>query len=276
MATHPRITKRTVDQLSEGQIAWDTDVKGFGVRRQRSRRVYILKARINGRQRWLSIGEHGAPWTPETARKEAQRLWGEIRSGTDIAALRLARKERVRVSDLCDRYLIEHADEHKKPSSVRMDRRNIFNHVKPILGDLFVADVSRAEVEQFKLAVKNGKSAQIVPREPPGYRGGAVVRGGPGVANRCLALLSKMFNLAEGWGLRPENSNPVRHIGKYAERRMERYLTAAEFERLAVVLAKAQAEGVEDPYIVAAIRLLILTGARLGGDTLSAMELCKP
>ena len=28
-----------------------------------------------------------------------------------------------------------------------------------------------------------------------GYRGGAVVVGGPGVANRCLALLSKMFNL---------------------------------------------------------------------------------
>jgi hypothetical protein len=45
------------------------------------------------------------------------------------------------------------------------------------------------------------------------------LRGKPGAANRCLALLSKMFNLAEAWGLRPEHSNPVRHIDRYPERK---------------------------------------------------------
>jgi hypothetical protein len=76
MAGPKRITKRAVDLLKEGEVAWDADVRGFGVRRQRTRKVYLLKARINGRQRWITIGDHGSPWTPESARKEAQRLWG--------------------------------------------------------------------------------------------------------------------------------------------------------------------------------------------------------
>jgi integrase len=42
------------------------------------------------------------------------------------------------------------------------------------------------------------------------------VRGGAGVANRCVALLSKMFNLAERWKLRPLGSNPCRGLEKFA------------------------------------------------------------
>jgi hypothetical protein len=41
-------------------------------------KTYFLKVRIGNRQRWLTIGRHGAPWTPETARKEALRLLGEV------------------------------------------------------------------------------------------------------------------------------------------------------------------------------------------------------
>jgi hypothetical protein len=87
MAGSKRITKRTVDLLNEGEVAWDANVRGFGVRRQRTRKIYLLKARINGRQRWITIGDHGSPWTPETARKEAQRLWGEIHAGADLPSV---------------------------------------------------------------------------------------------------------------------------------------------------------------------------------------------
>jgi hypothetical protein len=70
-----RITKRTVDQLSAGDHAWDGDVKGFGVRcRPSGAKHYLLKMRVGGRQRWLTIGRHGSPWTPDTARREALRL----------------------------------------------------------------------------------------------------------------------------------------------------------------------------------------------------------
>ena len=72
-----------------------------------------------------------------------------------------------------------------------------------------------------------------------------------------------MFNLAEVWGLRPDGSNPCRHVPKYREQKRERYLTSAELQRLGRTLSAVEVEGSETPYIVAAFRLLILTGCRL-------------
>ena len=258
-----RISIRVVEALEPGEIVWDNVVRGFGVRCQRAKKVYILKANIGGRQRWFSIGEHGAPWTPDTARGEAQRLWGEIRSGTDLAAVREARRHRPTMTDLCTRYIEEHAREHKKASSAHLDERNIENHIRPLLGELYVDEVTRAEVDRFKRAVKDGKTCRAGQSRRTSFRGGAVVTGGAVVANRCLSLLSKMFNLAEVWAWRPEGSNPVRHIEKYKEDRRERYLSADEFARLGDALTSALAENAETPFAVAAIRLLVLTGARL-------------
>ena len=42
-----------------------------------------------------------------------------------------------------------------------------------------------------------------------------------------------MFNLAELWGLRPNGSNPRKHIKKYREEKRERFLSAAELRRVA-------------------------------------------
>jgi len=255
-----RITLRTVERLQPGELVWDTAVRGFGIRCQRKSKVYVLKVTIAGRQRWFSIGEHGAPWTPETARQQAQVIWGKIRSGENLVGIRDARRDRATISDLCVRYLQEHAREHKKASSAHMDERNVENHIRPLLGDAYADEITRADIDRFKRAIREGKTR----KGSQTVRGGAVVRGGPIVANRCLALLSKMLNLAEVWGVRPENSNPVRHIEKYKEGRRERYLTAEEFARLGDALAAAAAGGKESPFAVAAIRLLILTGARLG------------
>jgi integrase len=41
----------------------------------------VLKYRAGGRQRWATIGTHGSPWTPETARREAKRLLSRIAEG---------------------------------------------------------------------------------------------------------------------------------------------------------------------------------------------------
>jgi integrase len=72
-----------------------------------------------------------------------------------------------------------------------------------------------------------------------------------------------MFSLAELCGLRPDASNPRRHIRKYPEEKRERYLRLAELAVLGEALSLAEQEGVEDPYAIAAIRLLIFTGCRL-------------
>ncbi len=256
-----RITKRTVDAAKPGPVVWDGEVSGFGLRCQRKARVYILKYRFRGKQRWYTIGKHGSPWTPGKARKEAQRLLGLVADGIDPAKNREADKNQPTIAELCDRFLTDYAEQHKKPSSVRMDRKNIENHVKPLLGKEFVIDVTRADIDRFKRAVKEGKTAR---KRKPEQQGGATVTGGPGVANRCLALVSKMFNLAERWGLRPDNSNPCRHVDRYPEGSRERFLSESELATMAGVLAEAEQDNTETPYTIAALRLLLFTGARLG------------
>ncbi|MYF90467.1 MAG: site-specific integrase, partial [Boseongicola sp. SB0676_bin_33] len=69
-----------------------------------------------------------------------------------------------------------------------------------------------------------------------------------------------MFSPAEIWGLRPDGSNPCRHLKCYKENKRERFLSPEETERLGEVLREAEREM---PSAVAALRLLLLTGCRL-------------
>ena len=81
--------------------------------------------------------------------------------------------------------------------------------------------------------------------------------------NRVLALISKMMTLAELWGYRPDGSNPCRHIQKFPEEARNRYLIRDELKRLGDVLRDRESKGGQWPSFVAAIRLLLLTGARV-------------
>ena len=256
-----RITKRTVDAIKPGDLVWDDDVSGFGVRCQKKAKTYVLKFRAGGRQRWYTIGKHGSPWTVERARTEAKRLLGKVADGKDPATVRDTLKERASVKELCERFLEEYASEHKRPSSQYNDRANIQNHVIPLLGKIHVVDVTRADIDRFKRAVKDGKTAKDVKLGP---RRRVIVTGGPGVSNKCLALLSKMFNMAERWGMRPDGTNPCRHVQKYRSQPHERFLSESELARLAEILADVEKNATETPFVVAAIRLLIFTGARMG------------
>jgi hypothetical protein len=103
--TTQRITKSLVDRLKSGCTVWDNDCRGFGVRRQVRDASYILKVRVHGRQRFLTIGKHGAPWTPESARMRARRLLGEIAEGKDPAAVRDAQRVVPNFKEFSDRYL---------------------------------------------------------------------------------------------------------------------------------------------------------------------------
>src|SRR6516225_6158539 len=80
-----KITKSTVERLPLNALLWDTSLVGFGARRQLRHVHYLLRYRISGHQRFLSIGRHGM-WTPDTARTEAKRLLGLVATGVDPAA----------------------------------------------------------------------------------------------------------------------------------------------------------------------------------------------
>lgn len=259
-----KITKTVVDQLLPGQTVFDTEIRGFCIRRQVRGKSYALKCFIDGRQEFVTIGKHGSPWTPEKARKKALKLLLDYKNGIDPVAQRKGLRDRPTISLLCTRYMKEHAIPFKKLRSATSDQQLIKNHVEPLLGSLFVEDVSREHVKSFHYSVANGKTA---PNDPAlrrkQQRGGKVVTGGKGVANRCLTLLSKIFNLAEDWNLRPSNSNPVRRVPHYPERRRERFLSDAEFNQLGEALVHAK-NGIEDTFAIAAIELILFTGARRG------------
>ena len=112
-------------------------------------------------------------------------------------------------------------------------------HILPALGKLKICDITRADVARLHHSL----------------------RATPVAANRCLALLSTMMNLAEKWGLRADGTNPTRHIEKYPERKRERFLSDAELTRLGAELASSERAGVH-PSVIVAIRLLIFTGCR--------------
>ena len=195
-----RITKRQGAALKPGGVLWGRTVGAVGVRCAQAAKVYVLKTRVRGKQRWFTIGKHGAPWTVEKARERAERILGQVADGKDPAKERADAKDQPTMADLCQRYLDEYAGEHKKKSSVKADTSNINNHVLPLLGTEFVTDVTRADIDRFKRSIKDGKTAQ---ERGPERRGGAAVRGGAGAANRCVALLHKLFNLDARWGGRP-------------------------------------------------------------------------
>src|SRR5215216_8169568 len=102
-----RIGLREARGLKPGQIVWDAAVGGFGARRQKGSGVaYVLKYRTaEGRQRWHTIGRHGAPWTPDKARDEAQRLLGDVAKGGDPAMIKRSSRRAATVAELCDLYL---------------------------------------------------------------------------------------------------------------------------------------------------------------------------
>ena len=144
MTARPRIGLRHVRSLRPGQTLWDSSFPGFGARRQNGSAVaYILKYRTAaGRQRWFTIGRHGAPWTPEMARAEAKRLLGDVVRKTDPAAEKRAARNAQTVSELCDIYfadaqvgrLVTRRRAPKKASTLATDRGRIERHIKPLSG----------------------------------------------------------------------------------------------------------------------------------------------
>src|SRR5215468_195925 len=87
-----KITKSVVDRLQPGSMIWDTTLVGFGARKQLRHVHYLLRYRINGHQKFISIGRHGM-WTPDTARNEAKRLLGLVAARIDPASERARRAE---------------------------------------------------------------------------------------------------------------------------------------------------------------------------------------
>jgi integrase len=240
----PKLTKRIVDAAeirSAEYFIWDDDIPGLGLRVLPSgRKGYVVQYRAGRRSRRISLGA-STVLTCEQARTRAITIIAAAKNGEDPAAERDAGRKAITVKELSERFDREHISLRVKPSTAKEYRRNLERFILPALGRLTVTDITRADVAKFHHDLRH------IPYQ----------------ANRCLEVISKMFSLAELWGLRPDGSNPRKHIKKYPEEKRERFLSAAELRRIGEVLREMDVEGVELPSAILAVKLLILTGCRL-------------
>src|SRR5262249_27839083 len=224
-----KITKSAVERLPLNQVLWDQSLNGFGARRQLRHVHYVLRYRLNGKQKLITIGRHGSPCTSDTARTEAHRLLGLVATRTDPAS------ERIRPAETFGAEVTRYLDRKRsalKPRSIGELHRHLLTHCKPLHGHR-LAEIDRRAIAVRLAEIETGS--------------------GPIARNRVRSSLSAFFAFAIREGLL--GINPVSGTGK-ADEGESRDRTLSEAE-LGAILAALDADPFSD-----IVRLLILTGQR--------------
>jgi integrase len=242
---------------------WDDAIAGFGIAAFPSaKKVYVAQYRQNGRSRRATLGEHGR-LTPDEARTEAKKLLGAIVQGNDPIAQRKAARAVPLFRDVADEFMRVHIAAKRKPRTLDSYQTLLAKHILPVIGSKRVTDIRRHDVSKFHA----NKAAT------------------PGAANRALTVVSSIWNWAANeHDHLPWPPTPAKGVVRNPEQGRERFLTTDELGRLGLRegetvglpydvdeskpkvkhAPKADKRRVKlDPFAVAAIRLLILTGARL-------------
>jgi integrase len=240
-----KLTKTAVDAAQPKKHDYelrDTAIPGFLLKVTPTGRKVFMVAYVanNGQRRKPAIGRFGEI-TVEQARTIAQEWLADVRKGKDPSAEKSAARRASTVEELFERFISDYSEPRNRRSTVEANRSNGKLYIIPHLGQLKASDVSRADISS--LINKMSKT--------------------PTAANRVLSTVRKMFNLAEIWGMRPDGSNPCRHVPKYPERGKTRLISDVELKQLYAYLDKAELEGLEHPFIVLAVRLQFEFAARM-------------
>lgn len=235
-----KVTKRTIDTLQAGGVSgflWDTELKGFGLRMNAGGGAsYVVQYRMGGREsrtRRYTIGGHGSPWTPFTAREEAARLLRLVDQGIDpVENDKQRRREAV---DLAfSKYADHFASSCRGKGWTLFVKRSLERHVKPVLKDKPVPTIKRADV------------VAVLDRMPPEHR-----------ANRrnVFAVLRRLFRWAVSRGDIDRSPMEGMETPKAVKPR-ERWLSDEELARVWVQAPKTHR------CFGPIVRLLIVTGQR--------------
>ena len=266
-----KLTKQTLASLkprAKPYIEYDTELTGFGVAIYPSGiKSWVCEYRPHGGGRGvakkrLTLGKT-SQLTPEQARRAAADELAAVRLGRDPAQEKLEGRAAITVGQLIDLFDEQYVGPMLKPATA-VSHRIALQELRRAHGALKARALTRSQVAtlHFRMADR------------------------PYAANRAVAVWSKAFAWASGVGLVPEGHNPAKGIKKYREQGRERFLTLEELGQLGDALREGETAGLPyfidetkptakhapkidhrrarlDPFAAAAIRLLILTGARL-------------
>jgi integrase len=255
---------------------WITAAPGIRYRQHKTRkhgarldRYYTLRLSVDGRQIEEALGWASQGWTVALAQEELTRLRKAKRTGEGPATLRdeakanrraaqrraeedaaLARRQKT-VADLWDRYSKEVVAIENRPSTVAEKTRMWTRRIEPAIGHLKINEVTEED-------------AGAVVRAPLRLDAAGQVIGGKAEAGNLYRLLHHMFSKALQWKLRQkEAGNPLESVTEPKVNRRERLLTGSEVGAMMKALDAAERDMTEHPQVTAAIRAVILTGARI-------------
>lgn len=266
-----KLTKRIVDAMAPSPkpvIYYDSELTGL-----------CLKVLPTGGKRWCIEYRAGAggrgvgktrmvlgsstKLTPDQARTAARELLASVALGQDPAATRSKSREMPTFKEFGERYLTEEAAAKLKPKTVVNYRIYLRKHATPLIGTVKLDALETSDVARMHRRI--GKTT-------------------PMTANRIVEFIGSVYRYAATCGLVKRGHNPAAHIEAFREDRRERFLTSEELARLGDAIREAETIGIPwnldadtpvskhvpkkqrttiGPHAAAAIRLIILTGARL-------------
>lgn len=217
-----------------GETLYDDKVRGLHLRVTAKSRsfflYYVTRSKIERRPK---LGEY-PEMTLDRARLIAKGIKDRVAIGEDPGGEWDVEKKVPTLKEVSVMYM----EKHGKLKKHADEQQYILNkYVLPKLGIERITKVTHNDIEELHAAMRKT----------------------PYMANRTLALLSKLFNLTEKWGHRPLNSNPCKHIERFKEEKRRRYMSAEEAVKIAEAL---DFYSTLHPQAVALIYLLMFTGAR--------------
>ena len=247
----PKLTKKLIDSsVGKGKdyVVWDDEIKGFGCRIYASGyKTYIFQYRAPATQKnsYLKIGVHGN-YTVELARDKAKKLCADIAHGIDPKEKKKAevvkKQQSLSFEEFWQIFTEKYIKGIHKPSTINRNSSRIKNYILPFFGKKSMSDINRQDILNFQDSLSHIK----------------------GTCSKCLILLTTAFNQAELWEYIQPNTNPCKGVSKHPDKKMERYLSVEELIRLEQTLSERTTMGIASPYTLAAFRLIIYSGCRLG------------
>ena len=264
-----RLAKKDAMDGGRRVEVWDDSCAGlFAFVSPRGTVTYYVKYRFRGSQRKYKLG---TKLTADEARVEARRVLREVDKGGDPQRERAADRRALRMIDLLgtsddedpargiysgwflSTYVrtagksVDGQRVSKTDHSIRTDRSFIHKHLRPRKALLRkrVDAVTTTDLKRIKEDVTAGTWRKL------------------------RNILRVCFRHCEEIGAIPPATNPAAAVAATRSRSVERYLTREERRQLEAALAEAERVGPRrrggvSPHIVRALRLLSLTGMRLG------------
>lgn len=288
-----KLTRRAlaaIETPAKPVVFWDADIAGLGLSvRPSGARSWVVRYRAGaggrtGTLRQVVIG-NPETMTPEQARSAAKDMLANVRLGADPAAERAEARAADTIAEIAAEWLSRHVEPKRKEATAKLYRAVLDTHILPAVGSRKAVTLTRSDVAKLhgSIARKSTGAKKAGAKRTAALK----TRGGPVIANRALAALKAMFSWAIDLGLLPEGlQNPASGVETFKEKGRERFLSSEEMQRLGDALTLAENEGLPwqvdenspgakhlptpekrranfDVHSVAAIRLLLLTGARV-------------